>query len=925
MPPRPGSDAHVDSAPKASAWFRWDYPLMTLVLLVAFFLSALLFCTSMLSTATAMPNNGTETCRGIAAVDQVVLVLVDAMRPDFVLSALRKYAREDGGCLPLARSAGVPDMYSGPTLRYLQDAIGDPTDASHGFFLVADAPTTTGQRIKAIATGTMPAFLEAGSNFNSEATPLDSIIRQAGGRAVFLGDDTWTKLFPGRQHWKQTVEVPSFDVADFHTNDDAVLRKIFGVLTKETTEGDREREASVAPGSENGGLYAKLIVAHFLGIDHVGHRINAANREMDAKIAQLNSMLHNVSATLRSRKTRMNTMLLMLGDHGMMQSGDHGGDSPLETDTFLFAQYFRGSAHFPPSHQRPSDLSAMTAISPAKAALKNRVAAARAEEKPDSELTRLEACRAVAGVDPTQLGAAYQVDVAPTVSVLLGVPIPYSSFGRVIPEVLALADEGIDLEEVNQCNERQIMRYFREAALELPAHPPWLDTRVTTLGQKLAAMSFWARRTRTDMNLAGMAAGFGAICVCALSALALQDVQSLLRRPSAVVAIGVGVVILRWAIPLGNSYIVHEDESLFGLATFYALVALCAHRVGANVSRSKAKGRRGLSLIRLLFADTALLGCLVVTAVSRTAHPYLLKRRFHISHAVESESLLDAAVRPLAWGPLGFLLKRMGVLAGLLLWCFVSRASATAAGRRAAPMLSVAALAAMSGLAMCLANGAAVVHHLVPVALAAGFALRRRGSSGPTAAAASPREYAYLMLVLWIASLCNEQVVPSVVIAVYGVLLPPLVAELHRLDIHPAVQAVLLHLVSFAIFFMQGHQCLLSTIDWNASFVGMPGYSMLFGGVLVVTRTFNAFLLLPIAYTVAGKAALGKRSAVGCASSAYVRYLLLELMVVEATMSAFSAFLQRNHLMLLPIFCPKLIFDVVICLVTGAAVLVSYI
>lgn len=36
----------------------------------------------------------------------------------------------------------------------------------------------------------------------------------------------------------------------------------------------------------------------------------------------------------------MRTLLFILGDHGMTNSGDHGGNSHQETDTFLFAQYF---------------------------------------------------------------------------------------------------------------------------------------------------------------------------------------------------------------------------------------------------------------------------------------------------------------------------------------------------------------------------------------------------------------------------------------------------------------------------------------------------------------------------------------------------------------------------------------------------------
>lgn len=95
------------------------------------------------------------------------------------------------------------------------------------FHFIADAPTTTFQRLKALTTGTVPAFIgqcclelsfeleeysgsEAGNNFDGEEVLDDNLIGQitSGGakNATLLGDDTWTKLFPrGAAHMHSTL------------------------------------------------------------------------------------------------------------------------------------------------------------------------------------------------------------------------------------------------------------------------------------------------------------------------------------------------------------------------------------------------------------------------------------------------------------------------------------------------------------------------------------------------------------------------------------------------------------------------------------------------------------------------------------------------------------------------------------------------
>lgn len=89
---------------------------------------------------------------------------------------------------------------------------------------MADAPTTTFQRIKGLTTGSIPAFIEAGENFGGseilEDNVLDQLLAQ-NGKITFLGDDTWLALFPDRFH--RAFDAPSFDVKDLDTVDNVVL------------------------------------------------------------------------------------------------------------------------------------------------------------------------------------------------------------------------------------------------------------------------------------------------------------------------------------------------------------------------------------------------------------------------------------------------------------------------------------------------------------------------------------------------------------------------------------------------------------------------------------------------------------------------------------------------------------------------------
>ncbi len=119
---------------------------------------------------------------------KAVVILIDALRYDFTVPV------DDNAPFHNA----FPFMYD--------TAVRSPNNAFLRPF-IADPPTTTLTRLKGLTTGTLPAFIDAGSNFAGTAIEEDNLLmqlRDVGKRIVHLGDDTWVSLFP--DHFEANTE-----------------------------------------------------------------------------------------------------------------------------------------------------------------------------------------------------------------------------------------------------------------------------------------------------------------------------------------------------------------------------------------------------------------------------------------------------------------------------------------------------------------------------------------------------------------------------------------------------------------------------------------------------------------------------------------------------------------------------------------------
>ncbi|CAG8638693.1 5373_t:CDS:2, partial [Acaulospora colombiana] len=307
---------------------------------------------------------------------------------------------------------------------------------------VADAPTTTLQRLKALTTGTLPTFIDAGSNFAGSAIIEDNLIYQLFGqnkKIAFMGDDTWLSLFPDQFDPTMTNPFPSFNVWDLNTVDDGILR-----LLGPTLRGGNGVE------DLGSGSHWDVLIAHFLGVDHCGHRYGPDHPAMAEKLRQMNKMIGDVI-----RDVDEDTVVLIMGDHGMDSKGDHGGDSDNEVESALFVYSKKNLTH---------DSSASSILS-------------QIHKKLDE----------IDGHGVKSFTSKYgnwrsipQIDFVPTLSLLLGIPIPFNNLGSLIPEMFLHnsetnnEDDSVEkqltgLLDVMRLNAMQVFRYTMEYSKQRPS------------------------------------------------------------------------------------------------------------------------------------------------------------------------------------------------------------------------------------------------------------------------------------------------------------------------------------------------------------------------------------------------------------------------------------------------------------------------
>ncbi|KAF0642608.1 hypothetical protein FPSE5266_08630 [Fusarium pseudograminearum] len=316
-----------------------------------------------------------------APFDRLIFMVVDALRSDFVYSDTSGFS-------------------------YVQSLIRD--GSAMPFTANARSPTVTMPRIKSMTTGSIPSFVDLILNFDegdtsstlaSQDTWLAQIKAHGMGKLLMYGDDTWLKLFPNT--FDREDGTTSFFVADF-------------------TEVDHNVTRNIAPELENNDW--GLMVLHYLGLDHIGHKAGPKSPNMVPKQEEMDSIVETLFEAMKTKPHLDSTLLVLCGDHGMNDAGNHGASSPGETSP------------------------ALVFMSPKLKSISSKLPAP-AQPKDEFDFYSM----------------VEQSDLAPTIAALLGFPVSKNNLGAFIPDFLPFWDKTSDQIQILVRNARQILNIVTAA------------------------------------------------------------------------------------------------------------------------------------------------------------------------------------------------------------------------------------------------------------------------------------------------------------------------------------------------------------------------------------------------------------------------------------------------------------------------------
>lgn len=299
-----------------------------------------------------------EQLGGGAQFDRIIVMVVDAMRSDFMYG---------------------PDS----SMNFLHSLI--ESGNAIPFTAFSNPPTVTLPRLKGITTGGTPSFIDAILNVADDKDDSQSLVNadtwihqfksMAGGRRIhFFGDDTWLKLFPPSEFFEAFEGTSSFFVSDYTEVDHNVTRHLGSELSNDDWDA---------------------LILHYLGMDHIGHKGGPRSTLMRPKQAEMDDIVREIY--LQRVEKSPSTLMVLMGDHGMNDAGNHGGSSDGET-------------------------------SPGLTLISSRFKDIRTGVKCPNGLK----------VEFDYFSPISQIDLVPTLAALLNFPIPKNNNGIIIPELLDL-------------------------------------------------------------------------------------------------------------------------------------------------------------------------------------------------------------------------------------------------------------------------------------------------------------------------------------------------------------------------------------------------------------------------------------------------------------------------------------------------------
>jgi len=196
-----------------------------------------------------------------------------------------------------------------------------------------------------------------------------------------------------------------------------------------------------------------LLATHLLRIDHMGHAYSLYNDHVPTAIDDVDQLIMEIIDTIDD-----DTMLIFVGDHGMSSDGNHGSASTQETNTAMMAYHKKGFMKY--------------------------------KHKGFDKIMR--------SVNETK-NQIRQADLAPTLSMLMGAPIPYSSMGQILSDLYPVGDyypsagtencpdAAFEMQMLhdNHLNTLQIMNYIEKYQHEQHLFTKKVYNQITSLAKEI--------------------------------------------------------------------------------------------------------------------------------------------------------------------------------------------------------------------------------------------------------------------------------------------------------------------------------------------------------------------------------------------------------------------------------------------------------
>ncbi|KAG0052794.1 major facilitator super transporter protein [Gryganskiella cystojenkinii] len=267
------------------------------------------------------------------------------------------------------------------------------------FTALASAPTVTLPRLKALTTGTVPGFLDAILNIaesdqSSTLANQDNWILQLTRAATLRMDTSTVDEKRNVGFFGDDTWIKLFPELFFRTDGTSSF------FAMDTVEVDNNVTRHVIPELRKEDWDG--LIFHYLGLDHVGHSGGPKSLLMRPKQAEMDDVARTIYSELLNKAQQgspeeLPTLFILCGDHGM-------------NEIQKMVDPFRESS------VRYSQL-----------------------EREEYEYYK----------------SVNQVDLVPTLSLLLGLPIPKNSVGKVIPELFSSYSESEKLRAL-QINGHQV-------------------------------------------------------------------------------------------------------------------------------------------------------------------------------------------------------------------------------------------------------------------------------------------------------------------------------------------------------------------------------------------------------------------------------------------------------------------------------------